>query len=275
MYLIRRAFHSIECSEFAVVCSNCTNLDEIRNYLALDPKAVNAQRRARKEREEKHQRETVNVADISFEVGTMNFRELFDHLDSLPDHIGPYDASQDMFTPLVVPSFGGRSGRNDMEKKKISQLRLSPQLRELIGIIGEMRAYRFLRQKFGDDSITQDTWVSKIRLKALPLVERELDKTSDGHGFDFQFSHQNRRWHIEVKSTIGDDSQFELGISEIEAATRFARERGGIWKILRIRNVLSVEPAFDWLPNPFEEGFKEYFHLQQGGMRISYMRKQI
>ena len=79
---------------------------------------------------------------------------------------------------------------------------------------------------------------------------------------------------MEVKATIGDDPQFELGISEIKAANRLARERGGQWRILRVRYVLTERPEFDWLPNPFEEGFREHFRLHKGGMLVSYTRKK-
>ena len=137
-----------------------------------------------------------------------------------------------------------------------------------------MHAYRFLRAEFGSDMVTQDAWVSENRLKVLPRVEGEPNNTNDSHGFDFQFRHRRKRWHVEVKATIGDDPQFELGISEIKAANRLARERGGQWRILRVRYVLTERPEFDWLPNPFEEGFREHFRLHKGGMLVSYTRKK-
>ena len=87
-----------------------------------------------------------------------------------------------------------------------------------------------------------------------------------------QFNYRRSKWHVEVKATAGEDLQFDVGITEIEAATRLAR-RGGKWRILRVRNALSEKPEFDWLPNPFEDGFKEYFRLHQGGMRVSYSRR--
>ena len=97
---------------------------------------------------------------------------------------------------------------------------------------------------------------------------------SDAHGFDFQFRYHRKRWHVEVKATTGDDPQFELGISEIETANRLARTRGGLWRILRIRNALSNKPEFDWLPNPFEGDFRKHFRLHGGGMIMSYARKK-
>lgn len=137
-----------------------------------------------------------------------------------------------------------------------------------------MHAYRFLRAKFGSDVVTRDAWVSEIRLKVLPPVEGEPDDTSDSHGFDFRFIHCRRKWHVEVKATMGDDPQFDLGISEIDTATRLARARGGRWRILRVRNALSDQPEFDWLPNPFEEGSSKLFRLHRGGMMVSYTRRE-
>ena len=106
-------------------------------------------------------------------------------------------------------------------------------------------------------------------------VERfgqQLD--DDSYGYDFRFTHRRTRLHVEVKATAGDKTQFDLGISEIGAATRLARGRGGRWRILRVRQALSSSPEFDWLPNPFQEGFKQHFRLHKGGMRVSYRRKR-
>ena len=129
--------------------------------------------------------------------------------------------------------------------------------------------------EFGCNAVNSGAWVSEFRLKVLPLVPGEPDRTSDSHGCDFQFKHRRRQLHVEVKSTIGDDPQFDIGISEIEAATRLARRGGGKWRILRVRKALSAQPEFDWLPNPFEDGFKQHFLLHRGGMRVSYKLKKV
>ena len=79
-----------------------------------------------------------------------------------------------------------------------------------------------------------------------------------------------------VNTTKGEEPSFDLGISEIEAATRIARRRGDTWRwrILRVRNALSKTPEIDWLPNPFEEGFKKRYRLHRGGMFVSYVRER-
>ena len=87
----------------------------------------------------------------------------------------------------------------------------------MVGVVGEMHAYRYLRKEFGGRAVRARAWVSETRLKVLPLVEGESDETSDGHGFDFRFSHDGIGWRIEVKATRGDEPSFDLGISEIQA----------------------------------------------------------
>jgi len=129
-----------------------------------------------------------------------------------------------------------------------------------------------LRDEFGHDTVSREAWVSELRLKVFPVVPGERNTTSDGCGFDFWFRHRGRLWHVEVKAAQGDESQFELGISEIESASRLAGIPSKPWRILRVCNALSERPMFEWLPNPFEEGFRKHFRLRKGGMMVSYAR---
>ena len=170
--MLDRSIRIIEDSEFAAACDGCASLDEIRNRLGLDYLAVRARRRGRLEQERKaeRQRRTFPVAGIPFEVGITSFFELFKHLNSLADPVGPC-ASRDMFTPLATPrprraSGSGAGGRPGQDPP-------STPPPELVGVVGEMHAYRFLRHEFGSDAVTPDAWVSEIRLKVLPLVAGE------------------------------------------------------------------------------------------------------
>lgn len=274
--LLERALRIIDDEEFIKVCDGCTSPDDMRKRLELTPENIRARRqeRLRRNREQERSRRTFDVAGAPFEVGTESYDDLFERLNNLAEPEGP-NAHKDETTPLAKPSLSGSgSGGGGRRAGRISHRRPSDNLRELVGVVGEMHAYRFLRAKFGGDIVTRDAWVSEIRLKVLPLVKGEPDNTSDSHGFDFQFIHRRRKWHVEVKATTEDDPQFDLGISEINTATHLARARGGSWRILRVRNALSDQPEFDWLPNPFEEGSSKLFRLHKGGMRVSYTRKK-
>lgn len=273
--LLEQALDVIDDAEFVTACDGCASLDEIRQRLELDSEVVDARRqeRLRREREAERQRRTFEVAGSPFEVGGASYSELFERLNSLGKLEGPR-ASKDALTPLAnVRAGGSGSGGGRGRGGKTSHRRLPPELRELVGVVGEMHAYRFLRAEFGSDVVTRDAWVSEIRLKVLPPVPGELDATSDGHGFDFKFRYRRKVWHVEVKASHGDDPRFDLGISEIEAASRLARSRERLWRILRVLNALSDNPTFEWLPNPFEEGFRRHFWLRKGGMVVSYARR--
>ena len=274
--LLERALSIIDAEDFIKACGGCTSLDDMRQRLELTPENIHARRQERlqRNREEERRRRMFDVAGAPFEVGTESYDDLLERLNNLAEPEGP-NAHKDETTPLAEAGLsGGGSGGGGRRAGRISHRRPSVDLRELVGVVGEMHAYRFLRAKFGSDIVTRDAWVSEIRLKVLPPVEGELDNTSDSHGFDFQFIHRRRKWYVEVKATMGDDPQFDLGISEINTATRLARGRGGLWRILRVRNTLSDQPEFDWLPNPFEEGSSRLFRLHKGGMMVSYTRRE-
>lgn len=281
--LLERALIIINNNEFLELCSGCASIDEIRKCIGIDQKAIDAQREERVQhaREKERKRRTFEVAGAPFEVGAMNYRELFKRIDKLAAPEGPR-ASKDRFTPLAdiplsdIRSGSGKRGVGGKKPGKTSQLRRSTEPPELVGIVGEMHAFRFLRAEFGNEIVNRNSWVSEFRLMVLPPVTGEPNTTSDSLGFDFRFrDHEKKLWHVEVKATIGDDTQFALGISEVKAATRLAHKRGERWRILRVRNALSDQPEFDWLPNPFEDGSRTYFRLQEeGGLRVSYTRKR-
>ena len=274
--LLKKVLEILGDEEFTAACDDCSTLDAIRRKLDLTPEKVEARRQERlsREQEKKRRSRTFDVAGMPFEVGGESCRELFDRLGELPVPEGPC-ARQDEFTPLAkARTNSGEGGRRRGGGTVPATPRPSADCRELIGIVGEIHAYRYLRKEFGEEAVTRDAWVSEIRRKVLPPVEGEPHNVSDGHGFDFQFTHKRKKWCVEVKATAGDDSQFDLGISEVEAATDLARKKGGRWRILRVRKALSDRPEVDWLPNPFEDGFRDRFRLHQGGMRVSYSRSR-
>ncbi len=275
--LIERALRIIDDEDFINACKGCESLEEIRQVLELTSENIHARRqdRLRRDQEAERRRRTFGVAGAPFEVGTESYSDLFERLNGLADPQGP-NVEKDETTPLAEAAERiDDPGEGVRKASRISHLRPSDDLLNLVGVVGEIHAYRFLRAKFGKDVVTRDAWLSENRLQVLPLVKGEPDRTSDSHGFDFQFIHRRIKWYVEVKATAGVDSQFDLGISEIYAATNLARRRGGRWRILRVRNALSDQPEVEWLPNPFEEDYKKHFRLDNSGMRVSYMRKKI
>lgn len=279
--LVERAMQTIGDKDFTAACDGGVRIDDIRDRLQLDSKDVKARRLKRqyREREESRESRIFKVAGIPFDADAPDYAELWDSLHRLEAPVGPR-ASQDQFTPLAEFVSASRCNESAGRGQRASSPSPSSELPEIagmasvVGIVGEMHAYRYLKKEFGQHAIIPDAWVSANRLKALPLVTREPNRTDDSLGFDFRFGTGDIRWHVEVKSTMGDDQQFELGTSQIKEATRLAAgEPNNRWRILRIRDALSCQPKFEWLPNPWHDGFTRYYRLIKGGMRVSYSSK--
>ena len=274
----RRALIVLGDKPFSEACGDAANLGEARERLGIDNAAVEAKRRERlkQEKEAARQPKRIEIAGETFEIETIDYARLLrEHIDDLQEPTGPR-ARDDEFTPIGRLGGHGGTGGGGGKGRKSSHRRPSPEEALVVGVVGEMHAYRYLRKEFGGRAVQARAWVSETSLKVLPLVQGERRKASDGYGFDFRFSHQGIRWRIEVKATRGDEPSFDLGISEIQAATDIARRNSDKlrWRILRVRNALSRHPKFDWLPNPFEDGFRNRFRLHRGGMRVSYVRRQ-
>ena len=272
------ALATLDDERFAQACAGASDLQTVKERLGLDEEAVERKRRERAEREREAARKakTVEIAGESFEIEAIDYSALLRrHAETLEAPAGPR-ASKDEFTPLGPLRAKDRAG-GGVNTGRTGHRRLSSEEAEVVGIVGEMHAFRYLQKEFGGRSVRASAWVSESRLKVWPLLEGEKDEISDGYGFDFRFTHRGIRWHVEVKATKGDDTSFDLGISEIETATRIAGRRGNTWRwrILRVRRTLTAEPVIDWLPNPFEEGFQKHYRLHRGGMGVSYAPKRL
>lgn len=273
----RRALMALGDKPFTEACGDAANLGEAKERLGIADTVLKEKRRERLEQEKEAARQPkrIEIAGESVEIATIDYAQLLrEHINGLQEPIGPR-ARDDEFTP--IGRLGGHrgTGGGGGKGRKSSHRRPSPEEALVVGVVGEMHAYRYLRKEFGGRAVQARAWVSETSLKVLPLVQGERRKASDGYGFDFRFSHQGIRWRIEVKATRGDEPSFDLGISEIQAATDIARRNSDKlrWRILRVRNALSRHPEFDWLPNPFEDGFRNRFRLHRGGMRVSYRRQ--
>ncbi len=270
--LLARSLRLLGDSAFTERCEGCNTSTEIQEQLKLSPTEVEERRKQRQEEQRRRERakRTFDVAGQQFEIGADSFDKLWTHFLDLSGPKGP-DARNDRTTPLdkVKVETGGVRGAG---RGGGTPPNSSPQAREFVGKVGEMHAWRFLRVSFGEEIVTLSAWVSGIRLEVRPPVPGEPHVCSDGLGYDFTFECDGKTWYVEVKATAGDDEQFQLGVSEIEAASRFTGDPKRLWRILRVRRALSAEPIFEWLPNPFEEGFRDHFRLKKASLRVWYRR---
>ncbi len=272
--LLERAKLAVADSDFYAKVKHCTTIEKMRDTLGITYEDLERirKRRERQTDEDERGKRTVEVAGKPFEIGgPVSYRELFARLEKLPD---PRQA-EGIGPPPPEPDGGGGtqpSVSNDSEvcrrRPRTSHLHGPPDLPGLVGIVGEMHAFRFLRAKFG---INESAWVSESRTKVVPLLDAERDVTSDSLGYDFRFTRDEVTWCVEVKATKGEGRRFELPSSELNAATRIAPRRNERWRILRVVRTLTEQPACYWLPNPREPGPGERLRLvSQGGAIVEY-----
>jgi hypothetical protein len=275
-FLVARSLALVGDTQFTTACQGCARAEDLRTHLGLTPDDIEKRRQQRQnaEAEAARKKRTFQVAGGEFEVGKDDCAALLSRLTGAISLKSAPDVKTDAFTALANPGQGHKSGGSAGGSGKSSHLRPSAETRELVGMVGEMLAYHFLRATFGEEVVTREAWVSETRLKVLPPVPGEGDSCSDGYGWDFQFRTLGKEWHIEVKASATDYEEFEMGVSEIEAASRLAGNKTKLWRILRVCDAFSASPKFDWLPNPFEAEHRPLYRIDQSGARVKYARKR-
>ena len=272
--VLSRAKAAFDSEEFLDAVNRCETIDDIARKLGVSLEDVECIRREyrRKTHIDARQKKVVTIGGKDHEVdGPESYNELFERLKQLDEPLGPR-ADRDEFTRLTDPPAiqidRNRGSGGEITRAPNPIEHLPPHLPELVGIVGEMHAFRFLESRFGID---ENAWVSQFRTKVLSLRKGERGKASDSLGYDFRFTdHDGKTWCVEVKSTTEDGTSFDLTPGEVDAARRVALGKDERWRILRVRRALSERPECDWLPNPFEPGTGQRLRLRQGSMTVEY-----
>ena len=276
----------IDDEGFVNATSGCTTIDAMRERLGISPEEVEDPTPPPDGRDPV---DPVTIGEGEFVFGVDSYRDLFERLDRLEigralfltgqDPSGPNDPLASVTSeatttaPAVVrgrPETPPPNDRAPVGPSKRGPIAHSPShLRELVGIVGEMHAYRYLKAAFGID---ENGWVAQFRTKVFPVGSGEKDTTDDRLGYDFEFPHPDGKvWCVEVKSTTGDGTSFDVTAGEIAAARRLAESKEKRWLFLRVRHAFSSRPEFDWLPNPFEPAGR-FLQLRVGSMKVDYER---
>ena len=130
---------------------------------------------------------------------------------------------------------------------------------EFIGYVAEYLIFRVLKNRYPHIGLSE--WVSGNKEKFFPG-----SKGDDNLGYDFCIPVDGRRIMIEVKSHTGDQSYFDLGSTELDAAQQAleTRETYQIWVIRNLEGNLDI----DHLPNPMVRENRKHFRFEVG--RVYY-----
>ncbi len=226
--------------------------------------------RAREEAEQRRRRNR----SISFNGHMLDPVEV--NLQKISSEISSQLSKQLLSTPLSSKANlkkiqSAKNQRSRQEGRKTSKFsgRYSPSEKtDLIGKLGEIVVYHWLRYRLPKQDINA-AWRS---MNACPITGRE---GSDSLGYDFEVSYNNQTWQLEVKSSLRDPCEFELGESEVRAARDAAKFRSGKkYKIAYVSNLSeSLDTSIEILPNPMSEEGDFVLSLLGQGIRFGFNRK--
>lgn len=146
----------------------------------------------------------------------------------------------------AMPS-GGSGGGSSRGILKDPESGMSDEQKMAVGLIGELWARDWIRQRHQLDVVNESIWVSCYR-------DAVLNSSGgwDGWGYDFIVATKSRTYYYEVKASTGDPRRFEMGPTEIGAAQRYRSDREHRYRILYLAYVSDparMTPTL--LANPF------------------------
>ena len=255
--------------------SQSADFGDLSVRLGLSPQELsNAKSRLTALREDAQRRKKlVSVCGREFDSSEDNLTGLWAHVrlgipDDALDTLTPFDVRKpSLLTDVKEPA---KSKGKDREPGKTPKRKYqSKSMEQMIGLAGEIHAFRMLQRIYGAASVSSSSWVSGNSTYVYPD-----NATDDGAGCDVMFTYRGRTYNIEVKATEGEDESFTLGSSEIRLAMELARKgrrrRKGRFLVLRVTNALSNHPSFHLLPNPYEPRFQPQFLIEEAGARVRY-----
>ena len=238
--------------------------DDIERVQATD-------QRAREEASKKRQQ--INHSGGIFTVGRDSYASLVDNIlaraGQNSELLGTSTRALRGTHKIVLkpPGSGGGKGATSTRQPQ----RKSNEERELIGFFGEMIAFKWLKEKYGERRVIDETcWKSLYRTHVYG------GSGSDTLGYDFEIGTGNHQWFFEVKATasqeVGERQMIELGSSEIAKAESCRAEGRSHYRILFIANALQPEHArIMVLHNPrSRQGLDFYTEQETAGVRLHF-----
>lgn len=218
----------------------------------------------------------VTVCDKDFDASEENFTRLYSHICSADPASNVRERrSVDLakFSELLTrePRRFQAKG-SEGPKAKAASKRLSRAMENLIGLSGEIHAFRMLQERYGTSTVSAISWISGNSIFVFPD-----NKADDSRGCDFVMTFQGRTYHVEVKSSEGEQESFTMGSSEIRLAMELAkrsRRRREVYVVLRVANALSGAPSFELLPNPYDPRYQSQFVIEEADARVRYRLRQ-
>ncbi len=248
------------------------NSDNLSNFLiSMDIKDEDLSSFEKKLEEIKNKAEktkrVVSVCGKNFDNTEDNLSQLFNHIEGeIHDNCMPdIDLTDIAKLNEIKEKTRKKAGLSKKERLSKPKGRMSQAMKNLVGLAGEIHAYRVLRKKYGATIVNPSSWISENSTFKFPG-----NSVSDAYGCDFKIKHKKKTYFIEVKATQGDEEVFELGLSEIRRAVEVANRRKEKFIIFHITDALSDSPEFRFLPNPYDKKYSKLYRFFEAGLKIKF-----
>ncbi len=267
--LIRKSNRSQVHEGFWTALDKSSTVRELMNGLDIsDNKMAKAREQLEERKQEQElQKKTVKVCGKDFVNSEENLSSLSDHISGAikDDRVARVDLSD-----LEELKEQGESKRRKRDHKKSTNKkkpkgRMSQAMKDLVGLAGEIHAFRALQKFYGVETVGPSSWISENSLRKYPE-----NNTDDGCGCDFVIRENGITHYVEVKATQAEDEAFELGSSEVKLAIDSANRRKKKFVILHVLNALSDNPQCRLLPNPYDKKYKSKYKIEGAGLRVRY-----
>ncbi len=255
--------------KFWTALSMSSTVSELMDRLGIsDAEMAKARDRLEEQKQKQElQKKTVKVCGVDFINSEENLNNLWDHILGAieDDSVATADLSDLEELKEQGASKKRKKGNKKPTNKKKPKGRMSQAMKDLVGLAGEIHAFRALQKFYGVETVGPGSWISENSRHKYPE-----NNTDDGYGCDFVI-HKNRKTHyVEVKATQAEDETFELGSSEVELAIDSANRRKKEFVILHVLDALSDSPQCRLLPNPYDRKYRDKYKFEEAGLRVRY-----
>lgn len=244
-----------------------TSIEDFRRKtgISLEELSKAAEDLKRYKEEAQRKKRIISVCGKDFECIPENFPSLWAHISSVIQDTDVVAVDLEGIEKLDEPAKKKPTGPREHKPGKKPPERLSQTTKDMIGLAGEIHAYRCLLKQYGPAVINPSAWKSSNSLSKFPD-----NVTDDSFGCDFFFTVGNKQYHIEVKASRGDDEAFDLGPTEIQHAIEVANKRNIKFMILHVTDALTMNPHFRLLPNPYDGKYQRFYRIEEAGLRVRY-----
>lgn len=251
--------------------SNVTDLMEV---LCISETELTEARGRLDERRQKRdiQKKTVKVCGTDFMNSGDNLENLWDHIleaiedDDVPTvNLGVLEKLKEQESSRKRKKRDNNPANKTKPNRGMSKYPKDKSLDDLVGLAGEIHAFRALQKAYGSETVGPSCWKSGNSRYKYP--ENDSD---DGFGCDFVIHKDEKVHYVEVKATRAEDETFNLGPSEVELAIASANRTKKKFMILHVLNALEDEPSIRLLPNPYDKKHSAKYRFEEAGFKVRY-----